>query len=85
MLILQLLFVQRRMIRVLLNILRSREVLNADDEKAFGSAQQQDAGSNAALFDEAMTDYLRIAHSLGLETGLENMPEPPLTWFAPPK
>lgn len=76
---------QRQATRMLLNMLRSRGVLTDDDEKAFASAQTQDVGSNAALFDEAKEAYLKIAHSLDMETGLENMPKPPLAWFEPPK
>jgi hypothetical protein len=85
MLMLNLLFKQRQGMRVLLNMLRSRGVLTEDDEKAFASAQIQDVLSNAAVFDETKEFYLKSAHSLGILTGLENMPEPPLAWFEPPK
>jgi hypothetical protein len=43
--------------------------LTDDDEKAFASAQTQDVGSNAALFDEAKQFYLQLAHSLEMATG----------------
>lgn len=82
---LQLLFNQRQAIRTLLNMLRSRGVLTADDERAFQSAQMQDVASTAAVFDEAKEVYLKLARPLGIQTGLENMPEPPLAWFEPPK
>lgn len=83
MLLLQLFFKQRQGMRVLLNILRSRDVLTPDDERAFAAAQTQDIGSNAALFAEAKAFYLQMAHSLELETGLENMPDPPAEWLRP--
>ena len=81
MLMLQLFFKQRQTIRILLDMLRSRGVLTADDEQAFAYAQTANAPSNAAVFDEAKRFYLTVAHSLEIETGLENMPEPPLDWF----
>ncbi len=81
MLVLQLFFKQRQAIRILLNMLKSHGILTEDDEKAFASAQTQDTGSNAAIFDEAKHFYLSLAHSLAVETGLENIPEPPLDWF----
>jgi hypothetical protein len=81
MLILQLYFKQQQAIRTLLNMLRSRDVLTTDDEQAFGSAQMLDVGSNAAIFDEAKRNYLKIAHSVEIQTGLETLPSPPLEWF----
>jgi hypothetical protein len=83
MLMLQLFFKQRQAIRILLDILKSRGVLTADDEQAFAYAQTANAPSNAAVFDEAKHFYLTLAHALAVETGLENMPEPPLDWFRP--
>jgi len=77
-------FKQQQAMRTLLNMLRSRDVLTQDDEEAFASALLQDAGSNAAIFDEAKATYLKIAGSLEIQTGLEQMPEPPLEWFRPP-
>jgi hypothetical protein len=85
MLMLQVLFKQRQAIRILLDMLISRGILKDDDEQAFASAQNQHVASNAAIFDEAKEAYLKLAHSLELTTGLENMPEPPLAWFEPPK
>lgn len=82
-LILQLLFKQRQGMRVLLNILRSRDILTPDDEKAFAAAQTQDVGSNAAIFAEAKAFYIDLARSVGLQTGLENMPDSPAEWFRP--
>ncbi len=86
MLMLNLFFKERQGVRVLLNMLRSRGVLTPDDEQAFASAQNQDIGSNAAIFYEAKTAYLQMAHSMGIQTGLENLPEPPVEFFrVPPK
>jgi hypothetical protein len=83
-LVMHLIFKQQQAIRALLNMLRSRGVLTPDDEAAFASAQMQDAGSNAAIFDQTKDAYLRIAASLGIRTGLENMPDPPLEAFRVP-
>jgi hypothetical protein len=85
MLMLTLYFKQQQAIRILLDMLKSRGVLTADDEAAFAFAQIQNEGSNAAIFDEAKDAYLTMAHAVEVETGLEQMPEPPSEWFRPPK
>jgi hypothetical protein len=85
MLMLSLYFKQQQAIRILLDMLKSRGVLTADDEAAFAFAQTQNTGSNASIFDEAKNSYLTMAHAVGVGTGLEHMPEPPLEWFHPPK
>jgi hypothetical protein len=84
-LLLLLFFKQRQSMRVLLNILRSREVITGDDEAAFASALTQDADLNGALFDEAREAYLLLADSLGIQTGLDKLPEMPSEWFRPPE
>jgi hypothetical protein len=84
-LLLQLLFKQRQAIRILLDMLKSRGVLTEDDEKAFASAQAQNVGSNAAIFDEAKSLYMTLADSLGLETGWLREWNPPISYFDPPK
>ena len=76
-------FKQQKAIRILLDMLRSHGLLTADDEKAFAFAQTANAPSNAALFDEAKSNYMKIAESLGIQTGLEQLPEPPVEWFRP--
>jgi hypothetical protein len=85
MLMLSVYFKQQQAIKILLDILKSRSVLTADDEAAFAFAQTQNVGSNAAIFDEAKGSYLTMAHAVGVKTGLEQMAEPPSEWFHPPK
>jgi hypothetical protein len=65
-------------------MLKSRGVLTADDEEAFSFSQNLNAPSNAALFDEANSDYLSVANSLEIQTELELLPESPEEWFHPP-
>ncbi len=77
-------FKQRQTIRILLDMLKSRDILTDDDEEAFSSAQLQNVGSNAAVFDEAKAAYLVMAQSLGIQTGLDRLPELPLDSFQPP-
>lgn len=83
-LMLTLFFKQKVAIRILLNMLKSRDLLTDDDERAFASAQVQDVGLTAALHHEARREYLALAHSAGIQTGLEQLPEPPIDWFRPP-
>jgi hypothetical protein len=82
-LVLLIYFKQQQAIRILLDMLRSYGVLTADDEQAFSFAQTANAPSNAAVFDEAKENYLLLARSLGIQTGLEQFPKPPLEWFRP--
>ncbi len=84
MLLLLLYFKQNQAIRILLDMLKSRGILTADDEQAFSFSQTANAPSNAALYDEAKGNYLAIAQSLEIPTGLEQLGEPPLDWFRPP-
>jgi hypothetical protein len=82
-LVLYIYFKQQQAIRILLDMLKSRGIVTADDEKAFSFSQIVNAPSNAALFDEAKETYLRIAHSLEVQTGLERLPDFPVEWFRP--
>ncbi len=63
---------QLQQIKIIVNILKSRGVLQADDAQAFESATVLDHESNAAIFSEARAAYLKLAKGLGIETGLEN-------------
>jgi len=65
---------QNQFIKVLLDILKSRGILDSDDARAFEFSQNVDASSNAAIFAEAKAKYLELARGLGIETGLENLP-----------
>jgi hypothetical protein len=83
MLIILLLMKQNQSIKILIEALKSRGVWTEDDAQAFEFSQMQDAASNAALFDELRKNYVTLANSLGVQTGLEDMPELPLDWFRP--
>jgi hypothetical protein len=76
-------FKQQQAIRILLDMLKSRNILSADDEQAFSFSQTVNAPSNAALFDEVKTNYLALAKSAGIQTGLEQLPEFPAEFFRP--
>ncbi len=85
MLVLLMLLKRNQAIKILIDMLKSRGVLTGDDDQAFQFSQMQDAASNAALFDEVKAQYLFLARTLGIQTGLERLPELPLDWFGPPK
>jgi hypothetical protein len=74
---------QNQFIKVLLDILKSRGILAADDASAFAFSQNVDAFSNAAIFAEAKAKYLELANELGIETGLENLPPASEEHFRP--
>jgi hypothetical protein len=74
-------FKQRQAIRILLDILRSRDIITADDEKAFSSAFLQDADLNSSLLEGTRDMYLKIAQGAGVDSGLERLPKPPAEWF----
>ena len=80
-LMVSLFFKQQQAIRILLTMLRSRDLLTADDEDAFVSLQMEDVGSNAAIYEQALETYLKIANAAGVETGLEPHTKFPLDWF----
>jgi hypothetical protein len=52
---------------------------------SFEFSQLQDAPSNGALFDEMKAKYLVLAKDVGIQTGLDHIPELPLDWFGPSK
>jgi len=74
---------QNQLIKLLLDILRSRGILTGDDARAFEFSANVDAVSNAALFEEAKQKYLTLAKGLGIETGLENLPPASASDFVP--
>ena len=82
-LLLLMLLKQNQSIKILIEALKSRGVWTGDDAQAFEFSQLQDASSNAALFDELRKNYVKLANSLGVQTGLEDMPELPVSWFRP--
>jgi hypothetical protein len=62
---------QTQLIMVLVHILKSHDLVQADDAQAFEFAVTEDAASNAALLAKVKKSYLEFAKSLGVETGLE--------------
>lgn len=57
--------------KALLDILKSRGVLQDDDAQAFAASVFLDEASNSALLAEAKAEYLRVAKMMGVVTGLE--------------
>jgi len=74
---------QNQLIKLLLDILKSRGILTGDDARAFEFSANVDVASNVALFAEAKRKYLILAEGLGIETGLENLPPPDEGHFLP--
>lgn len=74
---------QTQQIKILLDILKSREILTGDDARAFEFSQTANVASNVALFRQSKAAYLQLAKSLGIETGLENLEPPPQETFRP--
>lgn len=85
MLIILMLMKQQQALKIVIDALKSRGILAEDDAQAFEFSQMQDAPSNAALFHQVRDNYLFLAKTMGLQTGLEHMPDLPLEWFHPPK
>ena len=62
---------QQQMITVLADILRSRDLVSADDlERLSSIAAIQDEPSKDALMRQVKVFYLDVAKALGIETGL---------------
>jgi hypothetical protein len=62
---------QQLLIKLLIDLLRSREVILHDDLQAFEFALRQDAASNEDVVREVKAAYLAMAESVGLDTGLK--------------
>lgn len=69
-LVLSLFTKQAQLIKLLLDILKSRQILSADDARAFEFSANVDAASNLALFEQAKARYVQLAKGLGIDTGL---------------
>lgn len=52
---------------MLLDALKSREILSDDDERAFLFAARTNAEASQAVFDQMRELYLRIAQQAGIE------------------
>lgn len=64
---------QAQFVRVLANILKSKEIIEGDDAAAFEQATALDIQSNAALFAQSVVAYVKLAKDLGIETDLEKL------------
>jgi hypothetical protein len=62
---------QYQQTKILIEILKSRGILESDDPTAFASAVCLDVPSNNALLRQAKEEYLQAAKDMGVVTGLE--------------
>ena len=62
---------QYQYVKTLIQILKSRGVLETDDFRAFQSLVVLDEASNDALLHRATEEYLTLAQNLGVDTGIE--------------
>jgi hypothetical protein len=69
-LILTMLTRQQLLTKVILDLLRSREIVADDDVAAFEFAVRQDAASNPVLLRQVKEVYLTVASELGVNTGI---------------
>lgn len=53
--------------KILLDILKSRGIVTADDVRAFEFAASVDVASNSALLQQVRERYLRLAKGLGVD------------------
>jgi len=61
-------------IGVLTDVLKSREIMTGDDEKAFNHATHSDPKRLLRFVLQAHDDYQKCAEQVGVVTGLENGP-----------
>jgi hypothetical protein len=61
---------QYQQLEVVIDILKSRGLLQGDDPLAFASARHADTERNAQLFFQTAKIYTDVAKTLGIETGL---------------
>jgi hypothetical protein len=57
---------------VIADVLKSREILTGDDQKAFSHAVHADDRKLVAYLGQAHKDYLDLARQAGVVTGLES-------------
>jgi hypothetical protein len=60
-------------LKVIIEILKSRGLLEGDDPLAFASLVHSDTASNKALLQPSAELYLQTAKDIGVETGLERL------------
>jgi hypothetical protein len=61
---------QYQQLKVVVEILKSRGLLEGDDPMAFATIVHSDAAANKALLQESAELYLQTAKDIGVETGL---------------
>jgi hypothetical protein len=61
---------QYQQIMVIIEILKSRGLLEGDDPMAFATVVHSDTDSNALVFQQAAALYLEAATHLAIDTGL---------------
>jgi hypothetical protein len=69
-LILTMLARQQMQIKLILDVLRSREIVSSDDLKAFDFAVRQDADAKLVLLRQVKEVYLSVAAEVGVDTGI---------------
>lgn len=65
---------QYQQLQVVIDIFKSRGLLQDDDPMAFASAVHADAERTVFLFQQTTQIYLDTAKALGIETGIEPPP-----------
>lgn len=67
---------QQEAIGILIDVLKSRNILTSDDDKAFAHAEHLDPKRLVHFAVQAWSDYQKLAAQLGIATGLEKGPPP---------
>lgn len=69
---------QTQLVKMLINLLKSRGIATDDDVTAFEFAALVDQQSNAAIFRDVSNAYLTLAKGMGIDTGIETPCSAPL-------
>jgi len=64
---------QYQQLKVVVEILKSRGLLEGDDPLAFATLVHSDVAANRALLQESATIYLQTAKEIGVDTGLDRL------------
>jgi hypothetical protein len=67
---------QHEAIGILIDVLKSRNILTSDDDKAFAHVVHFDQKRLLQFTVQAWADYQKFAAQLGITTGLEKGPPP---------
>jgi hypothetical protein len=74
-LILALIVRQAHSSKILADILKSRDIMTHEDWRAFEFAASEDVRANSSLFELVKGQYIALAAELGIQTGLEQLPQ----------